>query len=102
MRTRIVIAAALLAIAAALVLAARPHETTADERVDRITTELRCPVCQGAADFGAGRRCARGDVGRGDGRKGGTVASGRRSGCSAPSWTIYSRGWTGGDDGGRS
>jgi cytochrome c-type biogenesis protein CcmH len=47
MRTRIVIAAAFLAIAAALVLAARPHEATADERVDRITTELRCPVCQG-------------------------------------------------------
>src|SRR3989442_5253437 len=47
MRTRMVIAAALLAIAAALVLAARPHEATADERVDRITTELRCPVCQG-------------------------------------------------------
>jgi len=47
MRTRVVIAAALLAIAAALVLAARPHEATADERVDRITTELRCPVCQG-------------------------------------------------------
>ncbi|HEV8468677.1 MAG TPA: cytochrome c-type biogenesis protein CcmH [Candidatus Limnocylindria bacterium] len=47
MRTRVVIAAALLAIAAALVLAARPHEATAEERVDRITTELRCPVCQG-------------------------------------------------------
>src|SRR2546423_5710628 len=47
MRARIVIAAALLAIAAALVLAARPHETTADERVDRSTAELRCPVCQG-------------------------------------------------------
>jgi cytochrome c-type biogenesis protein CcmH len=42
-----VIAAALLAIAAALVIAARPHELTADERVDRITAELRCPVCQG-------------------------------------------------------
>ena len=47
MKTRIVIAAALLALAAALVLAARPHEPTADERVDRITAELRCPVCQG-------------------------------------------------------
>jgi cytochrome c-type biogenesis protein CcmH len=45
--TRLVIAVALLAIAAALVLAARPHEPTADERVDRITAELRCPVCQG-------------------------------------------------------
>src|SRR5438128_8437295 len=47
MKTRIVIAAALLALAAAFVLAARPHEPTANERVDRITTELRCPVCQG-------------------------------------------------------
>ena len=47
MKTRIVIAAALLALAAALVLAARPHEPTADERVERITAELRCPVCQG-------------------------------------------------------
>jgi len=47
MKTRIVIAAAFLALAAALVLAARPHEPTADERVDRITAELRCPVCQG-------------------------------------------------------
>src|SRR5207245_3950906 len=47
MKTRIVIAAAFLALAAALVLAARPHGPTADERVDRITTELRCPVCQG-------------------------------------------------------
>src|SRR3989475_9054152 len=47
MKTRTAIAAALLALAAALVLAARPHEPTADERVDRITAELRCPVCQG-------------------------------------------------------
>jgi cytochrome c-type biogenesis protein CcmH len=44
---RVVIALALLALAAALVIAARPHEPTADERIDRITTELRCPVCQG-------------------------------------------------------
>jgi cytochrome c-type biogenesis protein CcmH len=38
---------ALLALAAAFVFAARPHEVTADERIDQITTELRCPVCQG-------------------------------------------------------
>jgi cytochrome c-type biogenesis protein CcmH len=44
---RVVIAIALLALAAALVFAARPHEVTADERIDQITTELRCPVCQG-------------------------------------------------------
>jgi cytochrome c-type biogenesis protein CcmH len=44
---RIVVAIALLVLAAALVLAARPHEVTADERIDQITTELRCPVCQG-------------------------------------------------------
>jgi cytochrome c-type biogenesis protein CcmH len=44
---RTVIAIALLVLAAALVFAARPHELTADERIDQITTELRCPVCQG-------------------------------------------------------
>ena len=47
MNGRIVIVVALLALAAALVFAARPHEVTADERIDQITTELRCPVCQG-------------------------------------------------------
>jgi cytochrome c-type biogenesis protein CcmH len=47
MNGRIVIAVALLALAAALVFAARPHEVTANERIDQITTELRCPVCQG-------------------------------------------------------
>ncbi|MDP9274778.1 MAG: cytochrome c-type biogenesis protein CcmH [Chloroflexota bacterium] len=40
-------AIALLVLAAAIVFAARPHEVTADERIDQITTELRCPVCQG-------------------------------------------------------
>ena len=47
MKARILIAVAVLALAGALVFAARPHETTDDERVDQITTELRCPVCQG-------------------------------------------------------
>jgi cytochrome c-type biogenesis protein CcmH len=47
MNGRIVIAIALLVLAAAVVFAARPHELTADERIDQITTELRCPVCQG-------------------------------------------------------
>jgi cytochrome c-type biogenesis protein CcmH len=47
MNGRIVVAIALLALAAALAFAARPHEVTADERIDQITTELRCPVCQG-------------------------------------------------------
>ena len=47
MNGRIVIAIALLVLAAAFVFAARPHELTADERIDQITTELRCPVCQG-------------------------------------------------------
>ncbi len=45
--TRVVIAAALLALALTLALAARPHDASAAERVDRITAELRCPVCQG-------------------------------------------------------
>jgi cytochrome c-type biogenesis protein CcmH len=47
MNGRVVIAIALLALAAAVAFAARPHEATADERIDQITTELRCPVCQG-------------------------------------------------------
>jgi cytochrome c-type biogenesis protein CcmH len=47
MSGRVLIGLALLALAAALVFAARPHEVTADERIDQITTELRCPVCQG-------------------------------------------------------
>ena len=47
MTGRVVAALAVLVIAAALVLALRPHEPTADERVDRISAELRCPVCQG-------------------------------------------------------
>ena len=47
MSRRVLIVIAALALAAALVFAARPHEATADERIDQITTELRCPVCQG-------------------------------------------------------
>ncbi len=47
MNGRVVIAVALLALVAALVFAARPHDVTADERIDQIATELRCPVCQG-------------------------------------------------------
>jgi cytochrome c-type biogenesis protein CcmH len=47
MNGRVVIAIALLALAAALVFAARPHEATQAERIDQISTELRCPVCQG-------------------------------------------------------
>jgi cytochrome c-type biogenesis protein CcmH len=47
MNGRVAIAVALLALAAVLLFAARPHEVTADERIDQITAELRCPVCQG-------------------------------------------------------
>src|SRR3989442_11270566 len=47
MNGRVLIAIALLVLAAALVVAARPHEATANERIDQIATELRCPVCQG-------------------------------------------------------
>jgi cytochrome c-type biogenesis protein CcmH len=47
MSGRVVIAVALLVLAGALIIAARPHEPTADERIAQITSELRCPVCQG-------------------------------------------------------
>jgi cytochrome c-type biogenesis protein CcmH len=47
MSRRVVVIVAALALAAALAFAARPHEATADERIDQIATELRCPVCQG-------------------------------------------------------
>ena len=47
MNRRPLVALALLVLAVAVVFAARPHEMTADERIDRIATELRCPVCQG-------------------------------------------------------
>ncbi len=38
---------ALLAVVGAVAWSARPHDETASERVDRITSELRCVVCQG-------------------------------------------------------
>ena len=46
-RERALILVALLAILGALAWSAWPHETTAAERVDRITSELRCVTCQG-------------------------------------------------------
>ncbi|HEV8229859.1 MAG TPA: cytochrome c-type biogenesis protein CcmH, partial [Candidatus Limnocylindria bacterium] len=44
---RALILAALVALAAAVAWSARPHEPTAGERVDRITSEIRCVTCQG-------------------------------------------------------
>jgi cytochrome c-type biogenesis protein CcmH len=44
---RALILVALLAILGALAWSAWPRETTAAERVDRITSELRCVTCQG-------------------------------------------------------
>jgi cytochrome c-type biogenesis protein CcmH len=44
---RVLLAIALVAIAAAIVWSARPQTETQAERVDRITSELRCVVCQG-------------------------------------------------------
>jgi cytochrome c-type biogenesis protein CcmH len=46
-RSRIVMVVALIAVAAAVGWSARPHAETQAERVDRITSELRCVVCQG-------------------------------------------------------
>jgi cytochrome c-type biogenesis protein CcmH len=46
-RERAVILVALIAILGATGWSARPHEATAAERVDRITSELRCVTCQG-------------------------------------------------------
>ncbi len=46
-RERVVILVALLAILGAVAWSARPHEVSAEERIDRITSELRCVTCQG-------------------------------------------------------
>jgi cytochrome c-type biogenesis protein CcmH len=45
--TRWAIVAAILAVGLALAWSARPQPLTAADRVDRISAELRCPVCQG-------------------------------------------------------
>ena len=46
-RSRIVILVALVAVTAAIAWSARPEPETNAQRVDRITSELRCVVCQG-------------------------------------------------------
>ena len=46
-RERTLILVALVAILGAVAWSARPHDATAAERVDRITSELRCVTCQG-------------------------------------------------------
>jgi cytochrome c-type biogenesis protein CcmH len=46
-RERALILVALLAILGAVAWSAWPREVTAAERVDRITSELRCVTCQG-------------------------------------------------------
>lgn len=45
--TRLVLLGALVVIALGVAWGARPQPLTDAERVDRITAELRCPVCQG-------------------------------------------------------
>jgi cytochrome c-type biogenesis protein CcmH len=47
--TRAVLTLAALLVAGAVGLVALPRTETPAERVDRITAELRCPVCQGLA-----------------------------------------------------
>ena len=44
---RVLIAMAIVAVALAVGWSARPQPETPAERVDRITSELRCVVCQG-------------------------------------------------------
>ena len=44
---RIAIAVGMLAVIAAVAAVAVPRAETSDERVARIASELRCPVCQG-------------------------------------------------------
>jgi cytochrome c-type biogenesis protein CcmH len=44
---RALILVALVAVAATVAWSARPYEPTAGERVDRITSEIRCVTCQG-------------------------------------------------------
>lgn len=46
-RSRGILVVAMLVVLAAVGWSARPHEPSAEERVDRITAELRCVVCQG-------------------------------------------------------
>ena len=45
--TRVLLLGSLLVIALGLAYSARPQPLTAELRVDRISAELRCPVCQG-------------------------------------------------------
>lgn len=45
--SRWIVAMAILAIGLALAWSARPQPLTSEQRVDRISAELRCPVCQG-------------------------------------------------------
>jgi cytochrome c-type biogenesis protein CcmH len=47
MSSRWLIAAGLVVVAVAVAWSARPQAETQAERVDRITSELRCVVCQG-------------------------------------------------------
>lgn len=46
-RSRVALLVALVAVLGAIGWSARPHAETPTERVDRITSELRCVVCQG-------------------------------------------------------
>ncbi|HET8568052.1 MAG TPA: cytochrome c-type biogenesis protein CcmH [Candidatus Limnocylindria bacterium] len=47
MTHRLVLALALVVVGAAALAAARPADATPEARVERIASELRCPVCQG-------------------------------------------------------
>lgn len=48
-RARLAILLGAVALVAAVAVAGMPRAETAQQRVDRIAAELRCPVCQGLA-----------------------------------------------------
>lgn len=49
MSVRLALLAGIAAVTVAVAVAGLPHAESADQRVERLASELRCPVCQGLA-----------------------------------------------------